>query len=328
MRKFFCTSVVVVAILSFSLASCAPATTPEPTSFKAAFLFPGVINDGGFNSHGYIASEHVAEELGIEVAYSELVGFADCVRVGSDYAEAGYGFIWLHSGGFVGCALELAAQYPDVSVGVFTAGDLPDAPPNLWRHDSKVHEILYATGALAGLMTKTNTVGFIGAMEFPQYIAGLASYIEGAKDFNSDVEVLSLFTGDFNDAALGKEAAISQIEAGVDVIVTPADLAVFGIIEAAETAGEVWVIGMGSDQHRLSPSTILTTIVIDYSANITNLVKQTMDGTLGGHDVVGVPSGSAFFASFYGQLPADVEAQIDQLLDDISSGAVTVEENY
>ena len=296
--------------------------------FKVAFLFPGVINDGGFNSHGYKASEYVASELGVEVAYSELVGFTDCARVAADYAEAGYSFVWLHSGGWVGCALELAPQYPEVSFGVFTAGDIPDAPANMWRHDSKLHEIFYVTGALAGLITQTDTVGFVGGMEFPQYTAGLAAYKQGVADYNADAEVVSVFTGDFNDATLGKEAAIAQIESGADLIVTPADLAVFGIIEAAEAAGDVWVIGMGSDQHSLSPNTVLTTMVIDYSMNISNLVSKAMGGEVGGHDVVGVPTGTAFFTSFYGQLPADVKAVVDQLLADITSGALTVAEEF
>jgi basic membrane protein A len=292
-----------------------PVTAQPPASdFGVAFVFPGPINDGGFNTEGYLALEHV-KDMGLETAYTELVDVPDCARVAAEYAEAGYDFVWLHSGGYISCALEVAAQYPEVSFATYTTGDLTDAPDNLWRVDAKDHELFYIAGAAATLLSKTNTIGFIGGLDFPSYVAALNGYEAAAADFGTDTKVLSVFTGDFNDTVKGKEAAKGQIEGGADVIVSAADVAIFGILEAAKEAGNVWVIGFPRDQCEADPETILFSLTLDIPADVENLVTQSMAGTLGGHVILTVSTSDTVSIAYCGDnMPPDVQTKIEQLI--------------
>ena len=339
MKRLVFPTITVIVLALFALAGCATADAPPEEAeeegeveaeeeFSVAFVFPGPINDGAFTTQGYLGLERIEENLGLETAFTELVDVPDCARVAAEYAEEGFDFVWLHSGGYISCALEVAPQYPDVSFTAYTSGDIPDAPDNFWRVNAQDHEIYYVTGAAATLTSETNTIGFIGGIDFPAYVGALNSYEQAARDFGTDTEVLSIFIGSFNDTVKGKEAAIAQIEAGADVIASAADLAVFGMIEGAKDApGDQWVIGWPKDQCEDAPDTILLSGALDIPADIENLVNESMAGTLGGVWTLTLSTSDTVSIAFCGDnLTPEVQAEIEQLIADIRSGDVVIEE--
>ena len=66
-------------------------------------------------------------------------------------------------------------------------------------------------GALAGLMTKTNNIGFIGGMELDTTKAKVECYEKAAQKINPDIKVSSAYAGSFSDTAKGKEIAASMV---------------------------------------------------------------------------------------------------------------------
>ena len=118
----------------------------------------------------------------------------------------------------------------------------------------------FLVGAAAALKTKTGKIGFIGGVENDLIKKFEAGYVAGAKAAKPDIEVAVQyitqppdFTG-FNDPAKGKEIATSMYSDGNDVVYAAAGGSGLGVFEAASETGkqgEVWAIGVDSDQYNL-----------------------------------------------------------------------------
>ena len=77
----------------------------------------------------------------------------------------------------------------------------------------RIHEATYLAGMLAGAMTHTGKIGFIGGMELPPIKLGYEGWVQGAKAVRPDVETRITYLNTFDDAAAGKEAALAMIRA-------------------------------------------------------------------------------------------------------------------
>jgi basic membrane protein A len=91
-------------------------------------------------------------------------------------------------------------------------------------------------------------------------------------------------TGDYNDAAKGRETALTMIGNGADVISHTADLTGIGAIKGAAEAGAT-VIGAFSDQTALAPERMATSIVNDNAAVVELVAQMGKEGGFqGGHE--------------------------------------------
>ena len=129
---------------------------------KVAMLYGASINDGGWGASCYQAMCDAAEAYGYETAYTENVDTSEYVSVLTGYADLNYDLIFAPGSEYSDAVKQVAAEYPDVKFcllnGTFSSDNVVSVMP-----DAK--QIGYLAGALAGLMTKTNYIGFIGGME-------------------------------------------------------------------------------------------------------------------------------------------------------------------
>jgi basic membrane protein A len=178
-------------------------------------------------------------------------------------------------------------------------------------------------------MTKSNVLGFVGGRENPLYTACSMAYAEGAKSVNPDIQVLSVFTGDFNDPVKAKEAAVSQIQSGADVIVGVQSLGMTGIFAAAEEAeNQVWVVGKDNDQFSQAPNVVLTSVIIDYAIQMDSILAQVADGVRAGSMPQSPVNGAVYLADFYGRVPPDVVAEVNAVMEKVKNGEVTFTTQY
>ncbi len=140
--------------------------------------------------------------------------------------------------------------------------------PNVESVTFREQEGSYLAGALAGLVTKTGRVAFVGGMQVPLiqrfeagFRAGLAATNKAAA-----AQLAVQYTGSFDDSSAGKRVAQSLYGGGVDVLFQAAGADGLGAIEAAKEAGK-FVIGVDSDQAHLAPASVLTSMVkhVDYA---------------------------------------------------------------
>ena len=160
--------------------------------YKIAFLFPGLINDNGWNATAYRALETM-KELGYETAYTESVKVDSIEETFRNYADAGYNILVGHGFEFGEPALMLASQYPDVNFCI--TGKMPDGmteASNVSFVEYKEYEAAYVAGMFAAGVSKTGKLGFITGETNPTQLAGLAAFTNGARYINPDVTIMAL----------------------------------------------------------------------------------------------------------------------------------------
>src|SRR5690606_28993635 len=116
----------------------------------------------------------------------------------------------------------------------------------------------YLVGVAAACASKSDKIGFIGGVQTPLIEKFEAGFVAGVQSIKPDIQVevnyltqIPDFTG-FNDPTKGKAAAAAMYASGIDVVYHAAGGSGKGLFEAAaETGkkGEVWAIGVDSDQY-------------------------------------------------------------------------------
>ena len=301
-------------------------TAPPKPKVKVALILPGTIQDTGWNTMAYLGLAELKRTYGIETSYSERIGVADAERVAREYITAGYNFIIFHGGEYLDITKKIAPEYPDVSFSVVTSDIVKGLPPNVWQLVCKYYKAYYVIGYLAGLVTKTGVVGFIGAADFPVYKAALNAFYMGAKDANPNVKVLYTFTGSWDDPVINKEAAEAMIAKGADFINVCVDLGFYGVDEAAKKAAHhVWVVSMDMDKYSADPEHVITSVIIKTGEGYSYMVSQMLAGKKGGYYILDLGKGIEI-APIRVDIPQEIKDKITSLINDILAGKVKVKE--
>ena len=130
---------------------------------KVAMILPGPIGDQGWNTKAYLALEEYKKQ-GLETAYTDQVPTPDNENYLRSYAKQGFDLIVGHGFTFVDQALKVAPEFPN-SYFFITAGLPPEGveiPANVNFMQYKSEQGFYLAGMLAGLMTKSNKIGYVG----------------------------------------------------------------------------------------------------------------------------------------------------------------------
>src|SRR5262249_31760527 len=125
-----------------------------------------------------------------------------------------------------------------------------------------------------------------------------------------------------------KEAALAQIEAGVDAIYAER----FGVIEAAQDKGIVAFSNM-SDQSSLAPDTVITGPVWDMWPTVSDAIKLVQAGVYTAQDFGNfstMAKGGSYLAPLHDwdkKLPGDVKDMVAKRTQDIMDGNFRVDVN-
>ena len=290
---------------------------------KVAAVFETPIEEPWVNQI-HVALLQAKKELGIEYAWSESVTAADFARVLRGYAEDGYDLIIGDSFGTERITRRVAKDYPKVA---FTFGSgIGPAEPNFAVFDNWIHEPAYLAGMIAGKLTKSNTIGTVAAMAIPEVNRLSNAFCAGAKEVNKAVKCKFSFIGSFFDPPKAKEAAIAQIEAGVDVIYAER----FGVVEAAKERG-IAAIGNMSDQTGLGPDTVVTSVVWDMWPTVKQVISLVKAGVFSAQDFGQfsyMGKGGSFLAPYHGwdkKLSDDIKKMVAERRQEILDGTFRID---
>ena len=301
------------------------ASADAQDKLKVASIFSTPIEEPWVNQI-HVALLKAQDELGVEYKWAESVQSADYARVLREFARDGYKLITGDAFAAEDVVRRVAKEYPDVAF-VFGSGEGP-AEPNFSVYDNWIHEPAYLSGMIAGMMTKTNEIGSVAAMDIPEVDRLVNAFCQGAKDANPSVKCKVTFIGSFFDPPKAKEAALAQISAGVDAIYAER----FGVVEAAQEKGIIAFSNM-SDQSSLAPDTVVTGPVWDMWPTIQAVIKQVQAGVYTAQDFGSfsyMAKGGAKLAPFHNfetKLPADVMAAVKAKQQDIMDGNFRVNVN-
>jgi len=311
---------VVMVLLIGLIVSPASAQTP-----RIGLIFAeGGLGDQSFNDAAYRGLMQAKEELGVEVIYVEPADIAEMEEHQRAYADLDLDLVivigFIHQSALV----EVSADYPHINFAI--VDDVVDNP-NVTSLVFEEHEGSFLVGVLAGLMTETNKVGFVGGMEVPLIRKFEVGFAEGAKYANPNVEVLVNYAGSFGDPGRGRELAVSQNERGADIVYHAAGGTGSGVIDAAVANG-FYAIGVDSDQDYMAPGTVLTSMVKRVDLAVYEVIKSVVDGTLeGGVRSFGIQDGGVGTSEFtYTKdlIPQSVLEAIEEAKGKIISGEIKV----
>jgi basic membrane protein A and related proteins len=321
----------LVGLVVLGAATFATAATAE---LKVALLTPGPVSDDGWNASAYEGLELIKEELGAQVAHRESRNQGEFRQDFRDYARRGYNLIFAHGYEFSTHARDIAATFPNTYF-VTTGGEPEYARPNYAPIVFVLDDGMYLLGVLAGKMTHTGKLGFVGGQELPPVSAGLNAFVKGAKSVRPDIEVITAYVGNWEDALKAREQAAAQISEGVDFILHNADKAGLGVFQAvaeARKAGDdVYAFGSNRDQNHVNPEVILASAVSDIPKGFVDIARQVergeFEGALRTFTLRGGWIHVVYNPALEDRIPEDVKAAVEAAKEGLRSGAINLTES-
>lgn len=313
--------------LALLVAACGGKNAPptDATTLKVALVTPGSIADAAWNSGAYRGLEQVRDSLKLAISHVEARTPAEQEEALRSYANQGYGLVFGHGFEFQAAAERVAKDFPK-TIFVITSGQRVSG--NVVPLVFRIHEATYLAGVVAGALTRSGKIGFIGGLELPPIKLGYDGWVQGARASRPTVESRVVYLNTFDDAAAGKEAALAMIRFGVDQLHHNADAAALGVFSAAKESPGVMVYGANADQTALAPDRVEGSAVIDLPHAILLVARDVKDGTFTPKvESFGLGSGVIRFTTnpaLQAKWPAGLEARVKAASDSIVAGTLVV----
>ena len=310
------TSLLATAALGLGLATAAVAQDKT----KVGFVYVGPVGDGGWTYEHDQGRKAVVEEFGdkVETVYVENVAEGpDSERVMTQMALDGADLIFTTSFGYMDPTINVAKKFPNVKFEHATGYKRAD---NVSTYSARFYEGRAVQGTIAGHMTKSNVVGYIGSFPIPEVIRGINSAFIHARKVNPDVQFKIVWAFTWFDPAKEADAAKVLIEQGADVILQHTDST--APQAAAQTAGNVITFGQASDMSEYGPLPRVSSIIDDWAPYYIARTQAVMDGTWESKDTWdGIGAGMVGIGEISDAVPADVKEAALAIKDSLADGS-------
>ncbi len=283
---------LIAGVLIFGMISCSPPSDPNskptPTTEPGEKIRVGLVlsvggrGDKSFNDSAYRGLVWARDRLGVEITEGQPKQMAEDENYIRTFAEEGYDIV-IAVGFLMKPAIEkVAKEFPNQKFAIID--EVVDAP-NVASLVFEEHQGSFLVGALAGLKTKSNKVGFIGGMDVPLIHKFEVGYQEGVKYTNPEAKVYIKYTGSssdaFHDPTKGKQLANAMFNQGVDIIYHAAGSTGNGVIDAAAEKKK-FAIGVDSNQNYMRPGFVLTSMVKKVDVAVFEIIKEVKEGRFKG----------------------------------------------
>ena len=201
-------------------------------NFDAGGKFDGSFNEGTFRGMERAIADLEAQQ-GLEIDLLEFEGTPETSAAGlRAMAEAGADLIVAPGFNQTDSIAAVSSEFTDT---FFVLIDSVVENPNVRSVLFKEHEGSFMVGYIAGTLSQTGTVGFVGGMDIPLIRNFDAGYQEGVKYACPDCTIISNYVGvtptAWNDPARAKELAVAQQAQGADIIYAAAGASGNGVID-------------------------------------------------------------------------------------------------
>lgn len=303
-------SVGSAAVGSAGSAGSASAEAPGPgaatkpgAKFKIGLIFDvGGLGDKSFNDSAYRGLKKAESDLGVTIQYIEPGDGSDresALRqraVKGDNLVIGVGFI------FSDDITNLAKEFPNVKfacIDYSKPAGVDKVPDNLVGLRFREHEGSFLVGAIAGRVTKSKKIGFVGGMKIPLIRKFEAGFEAGVKQVCPDCQIFSGYAGTepkaFADPTKGKELALAQYGRGADIVYHASGKTGDGVFNAAKEQKKL-AIGVDSDQFHVAPCCVLTSMIKNVDVAVFDTIKEVVEDKFkGGEHEFGLKDGGIGF---------------------------------
>lgn len=292
----------------------------------------GGLGDKSFNDAAHRGLVRAAETMPVTTRYIEPGDGSDRESALRQFAADGYdlvigvGFIFSED------IRKLAAEFPAVKFAcVDYAPGRGAEPANLAGLRFREHEGSFLVGALAGLVSRTGQVGFVGGMKIPLIRKFEAGYQAGVAHVCPACQVYAAYAGAtpkaFADPTTGKELALAQYARGADIIYHASGKTGAGVFSAARER-DALAIGVDSDQFHEAPCCVLTSMVKEVDVAVLEVIGDVVEGRFrGGVRELGLAEGGVGFVyddNNRDRIDPAVVERVRRLADEIARGRIEV----
>ena len=287
---------------------------------KVGFVYVGPVGDGGWTYEHDKGRLAVEAEFGdkVETVFVESVPEgADSERVMTQMALQGADLIFTTSFGYMDPTINVAKKFPNVKFEHATGYKTAE---NVSVYSARFYEGRAIQGHIAGNMTESNIIGYIGSFPIPEVIRGINSAFIHARKVNPDVEFKIVWAYTWFDPAKEADAAKVLIEQGADVILQHTDST--APLAAAAAAGNVVGFGQASDMAEFKDGPRVSSIIDDWAPYYIARTRAVMDGTwetMSTWD--GIGAGMVGIGEITDKVPADVKAEALALKAALADGS-------
>lgn len=295
------------------------ALATEP--LKVAFVYVGPVGDAGWSYAHEQGRLALNQALGDQVrtSYVESVPEgADAERVIRQLAADGNRLIFTTSFGYMEATLKVARRFPNV---VFEHATGYKLAKNVGVYESRFYEGAYLLGVLAGGMTKSNVLGYVGSFPIPEVIRNINAFTLGAQSINPKIRTRVIWVNTWYDPGKERQAAETLIAQGADVMCQNTDSP--ATLQVAQEKG-VHACGWDSDMSRFAPKAQLSANVVNWGPHYIATARAVLDGSWKPKETQGgVADGMVQLAPLLAAIPAPVVAAFEAKKSAIAGGSFT-----
>jgi basic membrane protein A len=298
-------------------AESAPAEAASGEPFKVGFMYIGPPGDAGWTFQHDEARKYLEENLeNVETTFLDNVPEANAGPGIDQLISDGNKLIFATSFGYGDTVIQKAADNPDVLFEHATGFQLAD---NVATYFVRHWEPSFLLGVIAGSLSETGQLGYVGSFPIPEVIRDVNSFTLGAQSVNPDATTQMLFINTWFDPPTEQQAARSLIDSGADVLFGITDSP--NVLQAAAEEG-VLAATWNSDMGRFGPDVYLSSVVLNWGPRYVERTQQAIDGTWQSEDWWGTLAEDAVQLAPYGTaVPDDVRADVDEKLAGFEDGS-------
>jgi len=319
---------IMIILIFMSLLLITGCTEKEPSTESHPLKVGIMLSDAGlgdqsFSDLGFAGLEKARDELNISFDYREIQetdtyanGLEELVKSENDLI-IGLGFSIQED-------LEtIAKKYPEKS---FLLIDAQSELANVNNVTFKEEEASFLLGAIAGMKTTSNVVGFVGGEDVPLIHKFEKGFKAGVKSENPEAVVLSEYANDFGNDKLGESIAKEMISVKADFIYPAAGFTGVGVFKESQRSG-IYTFGVDSDQFYLAEKSIVSSMLKQVDVAIFNTIQELVEnGEISEKDqVLGIKENGVSIAPIrIIELSPAEQNRLEKLQEDISSGSITI----
>lgn len=272
-----------------SLLFCAGGSAAAPKSkVKVALIIESTIDDKGWGQAMHDAIKSVQKKYSIKLVeynYSEKMKPVDAGSAARQYASRGFDIVICHGAQYKNLVVEMANEFPKTTFAFGTSADV--GPKNVFTYMPQSEETGYLNGLIAGMVTKTNIVGVVGAVDGGDSARYDRGFVLGVKAANPKAEVKVAHTGSFADFVKASELAHTQIKGNADFITGPSQQAM-GALRAVASYKDKPIWWVGQDIAQITAPEgfkVIAAASYNYSPVVEEMISKREAKVLGGESI-------------------------------------------
>jgi simple sugar transport system substrate-binding protein len=292
------------------------AAAPAP---KIGFVYLGPTGDYGWTYQHDIGRKEVVAKFGdkVQTTFVENVPeSADAERIIADLASKGHSLIFTTSFGYMNPTIKVAKQFPKVFFEHCTGYK---RAANVGTYDIRYYEGRYVQGVIAGKMSKSGLIGYVGSVPIPEVVMGINATLLGMQSVNPKARLKFVFINEWYDPGKEGDAAKALLDQGCDIITQHTDSP--APLQVCEQRG-LKSFGEASDMIKFAPKSQLTAPINEWGPYYVKRVQALLDGTWKPDDVWGGLVSGMLEMAPYRNMTADASAAGKAAEAGIKSGKI------